>query len=279
MPAEAPTERLSWSFHLSYLPDRTYLREVLGYAARGLSGTKEAIQEETGIPTGASSGKVVPHLLYAEAMGLVAGARAVKGIYAPTLTPLGAEVRRQDPGLDEPFTQWLAHLHLCRRHGGAQAWHLLFTDGFMRLGMRFSEADAERLQAQEGGGPKLGPAVEGMYREANSFSRARILTIEDPTWVREPAPLAAYWGAAHAYLVLTAWDARFPGELQLTTSAFERETSHFATCGWLPPHIHAALDLIAATGAFRIERQLDEAVMTRLGTPSDLLDRLYATLP
>lgn len=44
--------------------------KIMELAKDNYSGSKEEISEKTGIPTGKTSGKVVPHILYAQYMGL-----------------------------------------------------------------------------------------------------------------------------------------------------------------------------------------------------------------
>ncbi len=59
------------NFHETFAPEREHLGRLLRLADHMPFLTKEEVFAETGIPTGASSGKVVPHIKYAEYMGLV----------------------------------------------------------------------------------------------------------------------------------------------------------------------------------------------------------------
>lgn len=61
---------LPLSFPQSFLPDRDLLARLLRFTAQGGSGSKD-ISAETGIPTGASTGKVEPMIRYAGGMGLI----------------------------------------------------------------------------------------------------------------------------------------------------------------------------------------------------------------
>ena len=80
------------------------------------------ISDETGIPQGESSGKVVPHLKYAAYMGLIES-----DISAPTLTMLGKTVLEQDGYCREELTQWIMHSNLCSRIG-APLWSFFVRD-------------------------------------------------------------------------------------------------------------------------------------------------------
>ena len=66
--------KFSWDdieFHKTFQPQDTYITKILELAAQGYSGTKEEISAVTGIPTGKTSGKVIPHIRYAAFMGLI----------------------------------------------------------------------------------------------------------------------------------------------------------------------------------------------------------------
>ena len=56
----------SVNFHKTFSPQDSYITKILDLAKDNYTGTKEEISEETGIPTGKTSGKVVPHILYAQ---------------------------------------------------------------------------------------------------------------------------------------------------------------------------------------------------------------------
>lgn len=101
------------NFTQTFLADRTLIARLLAFAASSGSGTKEQISEATGIPTGASSGKVEPMIYYALAMGLIDANRA-EGVWSLTLSTVGEVVYEEDPYLNETITLWLLHLMMCR---------------------------------------------------------------------------------------------------------------------------------------------------------------------
>ena len=76
----------SVNFHKTFSPQDSYLAKILELAVNGYSGTKEDISAVTGIPTGKTSGKVIPHILYAYYMGLIKY-QLNKGIYSLNVTP------------------------------------------------------------------------------------------------------------------------------------------------------------------------------------------------
>ncbi|MCP4399252.1 MAG: hypothetical protein GY801_18360 [bacterium] len=62
-------QRLPVTFHQTFTPERAHIAALLKYAASGQNGTDQEIFAETGIPTGASSGKVPAMPAYCRGMG------------------------------------------------------------------------------------------------------------------------------------------------------------------------------------------------------------------
>ncbi len=76
------------NFHMTFPPTPAYIGRLLKIAD-GRVRTVAEIAEETGIPEGASSGKVRPHIQYASYMGLLNSTDF-------TRTPLGKIVYLED---------------------------------------------------------------------------------------------------------------------------------------------------------------------------------------
>jgi len=55
--AGSDNNRLPRNFHKTFVPERKHINAILKYAAKGGTGDIQAISEDTGIPTGSSSGK------------------------------------------------------------------------------------------------------------------------------------------------------------------------------------------------------------------------------
>jgi hypothetical protein len=142
--AEPQNQRLPRSFHNTFVPERQYINAMMSYAASGQSGDMHEISEATGIPTGKSSGKVIPILDYCRGMGLVSLTGSRRTATKETeVTAFGRTVLLEDPYLKEPLTQWLAHLHLCGSLTGADVWYQTFFAGKQGLGMCFSREKLE----------------------------------------------------------------------------------------------------------------------------------------
>ena len=113
------------NFHKTFAPQDSYLSKILELASEQYIGTKEDISEVTGIPTGKTSGKVVPHILYAYYMGLIYY-KFERGGYTLSLTPLGKLVRENDKYLFEDITKMICHYSLCDEYTGANIWSFVY---------------------------------------------------------------------------------------------------------------------------------------------------------
>jgi hypothetical protein len=136
--------RLPRTFHNSFLPERQYIHAMMRYAASGQSGDEIQISDATGIPTGKSSGKVLPILDYCRAMGLIrlTGKGNATNKH-PELTHFGRVVFLEDPYLKESVTQWIAHLNMCSPLTGAEIWFQVFCNGIIHLGTSFTRQKLE----------------------------------------------------------------------------------------------------------------------------------------
>lgn len=115
----------NFSFHSSFPPQIIYLFEVLKLASENYSGTKEEISDLTGIPTGATSGKVEPHIRYLKYMGMI-DFKTGSGKIELSLTDLGRVVYENDPYLMERATKVILHYYITHPVKGAPQWSYLF---------------------------------------------------------------------------------------------------------------------------------------------------------
>jgi hypothetical protein len=277
---------LPLSFPQTFLPDRDLLARLLRFTAQGGSGSKEDISQNTGIPTGASTGKVEPMIRYASGMGLIDANKTTGGVWQLNLTPLGRAVFRQDAALSEPLTLWLLHLLLCRRCGPASpatgiadAWFALFAEGAFRLGKRFTLEDYLAL-LQERHGDKaslkvLSSLVVRSYLEPRAFAGIGALQEESGYLVRQIVPLKTdFFPAYTAYLYLL-WDELFADRTQLAFDEFAEQTRFPALTGWGESQIAAWFDWMANHGRVQLDRHTGTPVLLRLQATEQVLAKLY----
>ena len=126
------------NFHMTFPPTPAYIGCLLKIAD-GRVRTVAEIAEETGIPEGASSGKVRPHIQYASYMGLLNSSDF-------TRTPLGKIVYLEDCMLTEKLTQMLCHVNMISPTG-APMWRYLFHELFPENLSDYLFFDGERWSA------------------------------------------------------------------------------------------------------------------------------------
>ncbi len=275
-------KRLSVSFHQTFIPERQYIAALLRYVATGQKGTDKEISDQTGIPVGKSSGKVPAIISYCSGMGLInilktSGAKEKQLEF----TPFGRVVLLEDSNLSEELTQWLVHLHLCRKNGGAEIWYLSFNKGYNTLGMTFTEQDlAEYLERNCGKRNRspLGPLVR-TYDEVAAFKTAHVLDLQDDGKLkRSPAPLLAGFRNGYGAFLLSLWDEYFPSERQVTITDFESAVHWQKICGWNQRQNETVLDMLQDAGAITIDKQMRPWVLVRRAEAQQFWTSLYDEL-
>ena len=291
METQAESLRLPLNFPQTFLPERRLLAALLAFAAHAGRGDKETISAATGIPTGRSTGKVLPMIHYGLGMGLISGVREGQE-WQLALTPLGAEVQREDAYLSEPLTQWLLHLLLCRRRdlsepasGIADAWFLLFAEGPVLLGRRFTSAAFHQVLRQRYGAlgylKGLSSLIPRTYGESSCLGDAGILHLDpaaDDSYLRQPAPTDPAFYPAYGLVLWQLWDALFSDHAQLAFDDFDRLTRCTALLGWGPEALSDWLHWLVGQGWLQVDRYTGSAVLLRLVETARLTGALYSGL-
>jgi len=272
--------QLPINFHKTFIPERRLIAALLEYAAKEKSGTYAEIAAETGIPMGASTGKVPAILDYARGMGLVELKAGVgSSVKNPVLTDFGRVVFLEDRMMGEPLTQWIAHMHLCRWDIGAHAWYQVFGVGRAVLGSSFTPDQLEEYLTNifGPGQNRTGPIVR-TYLDDAALRRASILSLEAETIRRKSAPLMSECAKAYAAHVLTLLDAAFSDRLQVTVSELSERTHWFDVCSWGTTDIDRALSLMESTGFVAVDRQMRPWVMERRCAANQVWASIYDDL-
>jgi hypothetical protein len=267
------------SFHETFSPDRRYLAGLLKLAAGGYAGSLDAISMATGIPTGKSSGKVLPHLKYAHAMGITTVPTLREGIYQVQLTPLGALLAVEDPLLHEPLTQLMLHMMLARPIGGASAWHVFFGRSRLALGRMCSVSGAASFLTQElGNSSSLPGPLFSTYREEASLARTGMLSVDKDTLTRGALPALEEYYWAYAYCWLAYWEQTTPNVQQLPLSELETRCGFVEGSGWSDQEFNNFLAWTTEQGITRVDRQTGTPLVMKIKRSDDLTARIYSDL-
>lgn len=253
-------DRLSRNFHRTFKPERQYITAMLRYAASDQEGDIQAIGAATGIPTGASSGKVPAILDYCRGMGLVRLRRPERSaVKKPELTPLGRVVLLEDPYLKTTISQWLAHFNLCGPLAGADAWYHTFFEGMPSLGMSFDRNQLDAHLSVVYGVEKaglVGPMI-GMYEDDAAFRVCGVLSESAGHVVRKPAPVSDEYGFAYGAWLLQLMADHFPRAGQVPVTDLDTKAGWRTIPGWDIGSHQRVLELVERKGVLTVDRHMD----------------------
>lgn len=257
----APTEdRLARNFHRTFIPERRYLNAMLRFAAGGRTGDYQEIAAATGIPMGESTGKVPAILDYCRGMGLLYLVKSERpGERRPDLTLFGRIVLEEDPFLKEEVTQWIAHLNLCNRFKGAEAWFMTFCEGRRSLGLSFSRQQLDDYLALAFSAPEgrlIGPLIR-MYEEEAAFCTCGALSEAHGMIQRKAAPLKNQLARGYGAWLLGMMADVSPASRQVSLRELDESCGCFRTAGWSDRETDDALRLMESRGVLAVDRHMD----------------------
>ena len=173
------SKQVNVNFHQTFKPECQYISSILDIADGITWRSVKDISAVTGIPQGTSSGKVEPHISYAEYMGLVKSERKEKQIKL-SRTDLGEIIYMEDPGLQELLTKTLLHAMILRQENGADMWSDIFNSIFPKYRNGIKKEllilELNQLYANKVTTKNIAPFF-GSYDDF--FSELEILTIQD----------------------------------------------------------------------------------------------------
>lgn len=274
--------RLSINFHKTFIPERRYIKAILQFASAGKTGDVQAIAKVTGIPTGASSGKVMPAIDYSRGMGLITLSESSKkkAVKEPNLTPFGRIVLMEDPFLKEPVTQWIAHLNLCGPARGADIWYQVFFGGGQILGSKFQKEQLETyLQNVYGLQNKnmMGPLIR-MYEDPASFAACGTLGEKQGMIHRRTAPISEEYAWGYGAWILEAMEMFFPGVTQVTVTDLDRVAGWKTIPGWGIDESQQILAILEQKGILTVERHMNPWIIQCTETSSNVWKKFYDDL-
>lgn len=265
------------SFHQSFKPEKQYIGSILDVANNTNPMSIQDISAYTGIPSGKSSGKVEPHIMYAKYMGLI-DAEKKNGLYILSRTKLGNIVYSEDPGLQENLTLLLCHAMLLRNDAGADMWNMIFTKILpMYRGEMKKELLLKELERQFDGKankrnftPFLG-SYEKMFSNLNIITiNAEKITINELSYNEEFIYL-------YAYILYELWDEIFSKQEEI--SSVQLGILCFGKIfGWDEQREYEVLEHLSDKGIVRLNRQLVPYTILRLAEKEAVMDRLYSKL-
>jgi len=266
------------NFHQTFPPTLEYLSRLLEITDMVDELTKEEISEITGIPTGKSSGKVVPHICYAIYMGLVSNISESKSKYRLICTPLGIVIKSQDIGFREEISQLLCHIRLASHTTGALLWSTIIRDvlpcypnGIKPILLE----DELRKRPQFGDGKISTGAFFSTYKK--SFESFNLLSKGKDTLniIQQGCKNELLY--VYAYTLLYEWEQMYPNNSEI--SSVELEGLKFASAfGFNQTIVNQILAQISEKNLIKINGQLSPFTVIKTTKSEDILSLLYSLL-
>lgn len=255
------------SFHETFVPETSYLFQILKLAKTSqlYNLTNEEISKQTLIPTGKVSGKVLPHILFAEGMGLIANDNGLS-----KLTPLGLSVYDNDSLLDEKITQWILHVNLCDFEEGALLWSKVFTTWPYNTAIRRQEICDKFEIAQN----SLAP-VFNMYFQDRSFSLANIIEKDDDSYKKRPLNVNNETIYGIGYIFIHLLNQYFPNTEQVNLESFCKTTQLYAKLNWSEADLNSVLKQLISLGYIKILSQVKPIVIQPLLSEENAAMQIY----
>jgi len=273
--------RLLRNFHRTFKPERQYIHAMLRFAASGREGTFQEIAEVTGIPTGASSGKVPAILDYCRGMGLVRLTGPHRSsVKKPDLTSFGRVVLLEDPYLKLGVSQWIAHLNLCSPLTGADVWYQTFFGGTQSLGMTFERTTLESFMRVVYGVEKaglIGPLVS-TYEDEAAFKVCGALTETSGTIRRKSAPLSEEMARGYGAWLLDLMAKHFPRARQIPITELDSVAGWRTIPGWDVSQLQRALELLVRKGILDVDRHMEPWLIAPAAVADQAWQSIYEDL-
>lgn len=263
----------SVNFHKTFAPQDSYISKILELAEYGYSGTKEEISKITGIPTGKTSGKVVPHILYSYYMGLV-NYKIEKGKLSLSLTDLGKVIYNEDKYLFEDITKLICHFNISDETNGAYIWSFVYQQLPIMLNENISDELLKRKYKDyffldvDYRPMKKAYSDDGFWAVLNLMDFSEGLRINSTYYNN----IMLY---VYAYTLLSAWDKIYPTEQEITIDQIVMNLKWNKRFGFDDDEMMYALEKMEETSILRLNKQLMPVTVIRTTNTASLLPYLY----
>lgn len=253
------------NFHDTFPPTPLYLGRILK-VANGEERTINELVELTGIPQGASTGKIAPHIAYARYMGLL-------DLNNFRRTRLGHTILKEDGVFLEKLTQLVCHIRLTSA-SGASMWNYFFRELMPNNQGSISESSlAEQMQIKFGKA-KYAPVIT-MYTK--QFTKLNLLEKKENRISIIPMPIEKDMTYVYGYALLHEWELLYSEEIEITADQLQK--LHFgAVFGWNSQQEYEVLQRLRDKGIIGLNNQLVPFTVKKMTNAEDLIPELYSLL-
>lgn len=265
------------NFHQTFKPERQYISSILDIADGNSYFTVKNISRMTGIPQGVSSGKVEPHISYAEFMGLVNTDKKEKQVKL-TKTALGKCVFIEDPGLQEPLTRLLLHAMMLREEKGAGMWSSTFRDILPKYRNQIKKdiliVELNKIYNGKVNTKNIAPFL-GSYDDF--FAETGVISVNDNILKCNSLPYNREFVYMYALVLWTYWEEYYPDQQEISSIQLV-QVGFGKTFGWNRQEEYEVMEHLADKGLLRMNRQLMPYTVLKLVDIEMLISKLYSEL-
>lgn len=263
------------NFHQTFPPDGNMISRLLTSDIFNIALSKEEISQLTGIPTGKSSGKVEPHIKYAEYMGLLRDSFS-EGKHTLTLTPLGKCILEEDPSLSEKVSILTCYLQMTSAFDGAPLWETIVSEVLPRNRFIIAESALRDILSRETEVViNYGPFFSSL--EDAFFSPLQIVERSGESLRTKKQRYEADMIYVYAYAFFKEWETRYPSRDELTADEISTILMP-GSMGWLSQDFYLIMEHMQEKGLLSFNRQLVPYIVTKHNTSGGLLPKLFSEL-
>ncbi|MCR5610021.1 MAG: hypothetical protein K6G26_13260 [Lachnospiraceae bacterium] len=273
------------NFNNTFPPTLTYFYELIDLSKNNDNFlTKEEISMYTAIPTGASTGKVIPHIYYGKYMGILDFLKE-KDKFKIIPTRLGEIIYKEDPIFAEAMTQLICHIRITSIRTGAPLWCTLFrrvfpennnvvSEGYMIEAINYAyrqmKNDISKVEKK-----KLGPLLS-CYTD--SFSKLNFFEHKGETFRLKPLSLGDEYIYGYAYALFYLWDLLYGVD---TDEIVENDLLALGIkeiFGWDNENFNEFLESLQNREIIRFNRQITPYTVIRMRNTESIENKMYSLL-
>ncbi|MGB6406314.1 MAG: DUF4007 family protein [Planococcus donghaensis] len=264
------------NFHQTFAPETEALAQLLRVASNDNEyHTKEELSSLTMIPTGESSGKVVPHIYYAASMNLINFDKK-DNKYSLSLTALGEVIYEEDPFLTENLSKIICHYEVANKYSPILLWAYLFNRYIPLSGNIFSQNNFSHAVTREFESAKVNLSpLRSFYTTERSFASISILSIEGDEVTVSPHSINRSYRYVYAYLLLKKWETHLPNQSEVTFTDITRDLGFGNPFIWDEHTVMEVLELLQDQGVIVVNRQLSPITVIKQVSANYCLSKLY----
>lgn len=263
----------SVNFHKTFAPQDSYISKILELAKQEFAGTKEEISEITGIPTGKTSGKVVPHMFYSKYMGLI-NFEIEKGRYSLSLTELGKLIYNEDKYLFEDISKLICHYNICDETNGAYIWSFIYQHLPVMLNEDISDDLLKRKYREFFLVDVDYKPMKKSYTEDGFWAVLNLIDFSDGLRIN-----STYYNDimlyVYAYTLLSSWDKMYHTEQEITIDQIALNLKWNKRFGFDDDEMMYALEKMEEANILKLNKQLIPVIAIRTTDAASLLPHLY----